>query len=60
MAVLLVIIFVSFLNHFRAMYFEGGEVQLEKAAPVSRWCLVPMWLALVPLLVMGLWWPQAL
>jgi hydrogenase-4 component F len=58
MAVLLIIIFVGFLNHFRAMYFEGGEV--EGRASVSAWCVAPMWLALVPLLVMGLWWPQAL
>ncbi|MGN6097480.1 MAG: proton-conducting transporter transmembrane domain-containing protein [Bosea sp. (in: a-proteobacteria)] len=60
MAVLLVIIFVGFLNHFRAMYFEEGEIDGEKIAPVSLWCLLPMWLALIPLLVMGLWWPQAL
>ena len=26
-AVLLVIIFVGFLNHFRTMYFEDGEVE---------------------------------
>lgn len=60
MAVLLVIIFVGFLNHFRTMYFEDGEPAHESVAPVSLWCLLPMWLALVPLLVMGLWWPQAL
>ncbi len=60
MAVLLVIIFVGFLNHFRAMYFEEGEAEGKTIAPVSFWCLLPMWLALVPLLVMGLWWPQAL
>lgn len=60
MAVLLVIIFVGFLNHFRTMYFEGGETAIGRIAPVSLWCLLPMWLALVPLLVMGLWWPQVL
>lgn len=59
MAVLLIIIFVGFLNHFRQMYFEDGEAAAKKSAPVSLWCVMPMWLALIPLLVMGLWWPQA-
>ena len=41
------------------MYFDDGEVRHEMA-PVSAWCIVPMWLALAPLLVMGLWWPHLL
>ncbi len=60
MAVLLVVIFVGFLNHFKMMYFDSGEAPERRIAPVSAWCLAPMWLALVPLLIMGLWWPQAL
>jgi hydrogenase-4 component F len=60
MAILLVVIFVGFLNHFRRMYFENGSAEGRKIAPVSAWCLLPMWLALVPLLVMGLWWPDVL
>jgi hydrogenase-4 component F len=60
MAVLLIVIFTGFLNHFRTMYFEDGRPAPKKAAPISRWCVAPMWLALVPLFVMGLWWPQAL
>jgi hydrogenase-4 component F len=60
MAVLLVIIFVGFLNHFRTMYFENGEAADQTPAPVSAWCLLPMWLALAPLLIMGVWWPPAL
>ncbi len=59
-AVLLVIIFVGFLNHFRKMYFEDGESADRRTTLVSRWCVAPMWLALAPLLVMGLWWPQGL
>jgi hydrogenase-4 component F len=59
-AVLLIVIFVGFLNHFRAMYFEDSHRAPKKAAPISAWCVAPMWLALVPLFVMGLWWPQAL
>jgi hydrogenase-4 component F len=72
MLVLLIVIFVGFLNHFRAMYFgdwarsEGAEVDAAhrtSSAPhhprLSRWCLLPMWLALIPLLVLGLWWPAA-
>lgn len=63
MLLLLIVIFVGFLNHFRAMFFERGETgeQVESAATAhapSAWCLLPMWLTLIPLLVMGLWWPQ--
>ncbi|HVC01842.1 MAG TPA: proton-conducting transporter membrane subunit [Steroidobacteraceae bacterium] len=69
---LLVVIFVGFLDHFRAMYFGGHTAAPAGAqtggsagaarAPVreSVWCVLPMWLALVPLLVLGLWWPQAI
>jgi hydrogenase-4 component F len=60
MAVLLIVIFVGFLNHFRTMYFENGETDDRKVSPVSAWCVLPMWLALVPLFVMGLWWPNLL
>ncbi len=60
MALLLIVIFIGFLNHFRHMYFDepsGGEVSPLRT---SKWCLIPMWLALAPVLVFGLWWPQAL
>jgi hydrogenase-4 component F len=61
MLILLIIIFIGFLNHFRAMYFGTGAI--PAAVPVklhlSFWCLLPMWMALVPLLVLGLWWPEA-
>ena len=60
MAVLLIIIFIGFLNHFRTMYFESGKSETGEIGPVSLWCVAPMWLALAPLLVMGLWWPQVL
>jgi hydrogenase-4 component F len=61
MAALLIVIFIGFLNHFRAMYY--APVGANEAAPlrqVSAWCAVPMWLALVPLLVLGLWWPAGI
>jgi hydrogenase-4 component F len=65
MAALLIVIFIGFLNHFRGMYFEepaaaataGAE---RPPAPLSRWCVAPMWLALLPLLALGLWWPNGL
>jgi hydrogenase-4 component F len=60
MAILLIVIFVGFLNHFRTMYFENGATDEAKVSSVSAWCVVPMWLALVPLLIMGLWWPHVL
>jgi hydrogenase-4 component F len=58
MAILLIVIFVGFMNHFRGMYY-GEEAEQAPRAAISRWCAVPMWLAFVPLLVLGLWWPAA-
>jgi hydrogenase-4 component F len=58
MLVLLIVIFVGFLNHFRVMYWEPPAEPHRIQAGVSAWCLVPMWLALVPLLALGLWWPH--
>ena len=59
-AVLLIVIFVGFLNHFRSMYFDESHLKRGKTPAISTWCVVPMGLALVPILVMGLWWPQHL
>jgi hydrogenase-4 component F len=62
MLALLIIIFIGFLNHFREMYF-GGSANSDAspsgaaAAGLSGWCIVPMWLALVPVFVFGVWWP---
>ena len=67
---LLIVIFVGFLNHFRAMYFgehaptpagaAGSPPTTTAGSRESVWCVLPMWLALVPLLVLGLWWPSAI
>jgi len=61
MLLLLIVIFIGFLNHFRAMYFEGGDACELPPTPrhvgLSRWCVVPMWIATLALLVLGLWWP---
>lgn len=59
MAILLIVIFVGFLNHFRVMFFENGSVASTNRPPISDWCILPMWLAILPLLAMGLIWPQA-
>jgi len=59
MAGLLIIIFVGFLNHFRIMYYEAPEHDNGVQGSVSAWCTLPMWLALLPLLALGLWWPEA-
>lgn len=60
-AVLLIVIFAGFLNHFRKMYF-GGDPGTAAPAParLSTWTTAPMWLALVPLAVLGVWGPPAL
>jgi hydrogenase-4 component F len=60
MAVLLIAIFIGFLNHFRGMYYEPPERPDESHGRISAWCIVPMWLAIIPLLALGLWWPQEL
>jgi hydrogenase-4 component F len=55
MAALLILVFVAFLNQYRIMYFERAE----SAAPgrISAWCVAPMAIALVPLILFGFWWP---
>jgi hydrogenase-4 component F len=74
MLTLLIVIFIGFLNHFRGMYFgyakNGTDTARASVAgarnerysfkgKLSAWCTLPMWLALIPLLVMGLWWPES-
>jgi hydrogenase-4 component F len=60
MAILLVVIFIGFLNHFRVMYYAPASEAPAPAPRLSNWCTAPMWLALAPLLVFGLWWPSGL
>jgi hydrogenase-4 component F len=60
MILLLMIIFVGFLNHFREMYFNPVPQSSMRPSPISRWCIAPMWLALAPLFLFGIWWPAAL
>jgi len=58
MAALLIVIFIGFLNHFRHMYYTPTDARA--ASPTRRlsaWCALPMWLALTPVLVLGVWWP---
>ncbi|HEN47070.1 MAG TPA: hypothetical protein ENI75_01745, partial [Mizugakiibacter sp.] len=58
--VLLIVIFIGFLNHFRAMYAGGPEEPLPDG-PAPGWLgVLPMLLALFGLLVLGLWWPPVL
>ncbi len=60
MIVLLIVIFVGFLNHFREMYFQPELHTDSQPSAISRWCVTPMWLALAPLLLFGLWWPSGM
>jgi hydrogenase-4 component F len=60
MIALLIVIFLGFLNHFREMYFRQKGGADTSTAAISSWCVAPMWLALVPLLLFGLWWPSGL
>jgi hydrogenase-4 component F len=60
MTVLLIVIFVGFLNHFREMYFGKAIEAGDNVSAISNWCVAPMWLALGPLLLFGLWWPSGM
>lgn len=60
MLLLLIVIFVGFLNHFREMYFQPELHMDSQPSAISRWCVTPMWLALAPLLLFGLWWPSGM
>ena len=60
MLVLLIVIFIGFLNHFREMYFQPGRASDAPSVALSHWCVAPMWLALAPLLLFGLWWPNGM
>lgn len=61
MAVLLIVIFIGFLNHFRAMFWGNHDPHPANGPPMTpgAWFVAPMILALAPLLVFGLWWPPA-
>jgi hydrogenase-4 component F len=60
MLILLILVFVGFMNHFRNMYYRPPTEDAEPGGALNNWCVVPMWLALVPLLILGLWWPAAI
>lgn len=61
--VFLVVVFIGFLAHFRAMYFDETpeqQAQEVRQLPWVVWRTLPMWLAFLPILVLGLWWPHGL
>lgn len=60
MAILLVVIFIGFMNHFRSMYYDASSGPASPPGEISAWCTVPMWLSLAPLLIFGLWWPAGI
>ena len=60
MLILLIVIFVGFLNHFRAMYFARPLPADVEGHQPDAWSVAPMAIALAALLVLGLWWPAAL
>ena len=47
MAILLIVIFIGFMNHFRAMYYQPDGGSAPKGPASARcvaWCAAPMWL----------------
>ncbi len=58
--VFLIVVFIGFLAHFRAMYFDDAPEEQHARVSGLVWRTLPMWLAFLPLLVLGLWWPHAL
>lgn len=59
MLILLIVIFIAFLNHFRVMYFADAEIPPPQGPRPAAISIAPMWLAALALLVLGLWWPQS-
>ncbi len=55
MAVLLIVIFIGFLNHFRAMYF-GARPEQAPHLKLRFVHVAPMAVALAAILLLGLWW----
>jgi hydrogenase-4 component F len=61
MGLLLILIFIAFLNHFRAMAFgDEPESGAEPTLKLSLWNTLPLGLTLAAVLVLGFWWPSAL
>jgi hydrogenase-4 component F len=58
--IFLIVVFIAFLSHFRAMYFESSPPPQVRRMPWAIWRSIPMWLAFLPVLILGLWWPRAL
>lgn len=58
--VFLIVVFIGFMAHFRAMYFDEASDKEIVPMPWTVWRTLPMWLAFTPLLVLGLWWPHGL
>lgn len=56
--VFLIIVFIGFLAHFREMYFDEAPEQKPLRISGVVWRTLPMWLAFLPLLLLGLWWPH--
>ena len=59
MAALLIVIFIGFMNQFRIMYYDS-TLDAPRLRMQSVWCVAPMWLALIALLVLGVWWPSGI
>lgn len=59
--ILLIVIFIGFLSHFRSMYFDGNAEQLDNPTlKLNIWLTAPMWIGILALLVFGIWWPTTL
>ena len=56
--IFLIVVFIGFLAHFRAMYFGEAPESDEVRLGGTTWRVLPMWLAFLPLLLFGLWWPH--
>ena len=61
MVLLLIVIFIGFLAHFRRMVAGPAPARgHEPRLVLSVWMTAPLWLALIPLTILGLWWPPLL
>ncbi|XBS71504.1 proton-conducting transporter membrane subunit [Acerihabitans sp. KWT182] len=59
MLVLLIVVFIAFLNHFRSMYLTEETPAAAREISHGFYRALPMALSLAVLLALGLWWPPA-
>jgi hydrogenase-4 component F len=59
MLILLIVIFCGFIKHFFNMYFSELPANIVTPIKLSKFYFIPMILAVIPLFLLGFWWPES-